>query len=94
MQLWKRTETGGEAELGYRGGYRGGGYGFRPPRPAPVEMGKEYDVEVTEMSHRGDAGVAKLQGFIIFVPNTKPGDKVKVKITRIGRGFANGEVVK
>ena len=28
-----------------------------------------------------------------FVPNTKPGDKVKIKITRISRRFAEAEVV-
>ena len=84
--------------MGYRrgGGYRGGrGYGgFRSPRPAPVEMGKEYEVDITEMSRRGDAGVAKIEGFVIFVANTKPKDHVKITITKIGSGYAVGEVVK
>lgn len=36
-----------------------------------------------ETSKRGD-GIARVKGFVIFVPNTKPGgDKVKVKITRL-----------
>jgi predicted RNA-binding protein with TRAM domain len=30
---------------------------------------------------------------VIFVPNTKPGDHVKIKITRISRKFAEAEVV-
>ncbi|GAB6944356.1 hypothetical protein JCM14467A_11380 [Vulcanisaeta sp. JCM 14467] len=33
-----------------------------------------------------------MKGFVIFVPNTKPGDKVKVKITKIGRSYAVAEV--
>ena len=41
----------------------GGGYGGRRQSnfggPKPVEMGKEYDVQVTERSDRGD-GIAKI----------------------------------
>ncbi len=45
-----------------------------------------------ETSKRGD-GIARVKGFVIFVPNTKPGgDKVKVKITRVGRSYAVAEV--
>lgn len=79
-----------------RGGYGGGGYGGRGQSnfggPKPVEMGKEYDVEVTERSDRGD-GIARIQGFVVFVKNGKVGDKVKVKVTSIGNRFAIGEIV-
>jgi hypothetical protein len=57
---------------GRRGGYGGGSgggdrFGNRSMGgPKPVEVGKEYDVDITELSRRGD-GVAKIQGFIIFV---------------------------
>ncbi len=44
-----------------------------------------------ETSKRGD-GIARVRGFVIFVPNTKPGDKVKVKITRVGRSYAIAEL--
>ncbi|BDR91613.1 hypothetical protein Vsou_07060 [Vulcanisaeta souniana JCM 11219] len=44
-----------------------------------------------ETSKRGD-GIARVKGFVIFVPNTKPGDKVKVKITRVGRSYAVAEL--
>jgi len=62
-------------------------------RPAPVELGKEYEAEIVEMSRRGDAGVAKIQGFVIFVSGAKVGQHVKFKITRVGRRFATAEVV-
>ena len=39
---------------------------------APVELGKEYEAEIEDISRRGD-GIAKIEGFIIFVPNTKKG---------------------
>ncbi len=60
--------------------------------PKPVELGKEYDVEVKEVSRRGD-GVARIQGLVTFIPNAKPGDHIKVRITRIGRRFAEAEIV-
>jgi predicted RNA-binding protein with TRAM domain len=78
---------------GYGGGSRGGFGGGRPPMgPKPVEVGKEYDVEVTELSRRGD-GVAKVQGFVIFVQGAKVGQKVKIKVDRVGPRFASATVV-
>ena len=75
-------------------GGRGLGFGGgRPPMgPKPVEVGKEYDVEVTELSRRGD-GVAKVQGFVIFVQGAKVGQKVKIKVDRVGPRFASASVV-
>ena len=61
--------------------------------PKPVEVGKEYEVDVQETSRRGE-GIARIQGLVTFIPNTKPGDHVKIKITRISRRSAEAEVVK
>ena len=87
---------GGFGGSGGRGGYgSGGGSSYGRPRsfaPKPVEIGKEYDVEITETSRRGD-GIAKIQGFIIFVSGAKAGDKGKIKITNVGPRFANAELV-
>ena len=58
----------------------------------PVEVGKEYEAEIEDISRRGD-GIAKIQGFIIFVSNTKQGEHVKFKVTRVGNRFATGELV-
>jgi len=96
----------GEERRERRGGYgqgygqRRGGYGerrgFGGPRrgfpPKPVEVGKEYDVEILETSRRGE-GIARIKGLVCFVPNTKPGDKVKIRITRVSRRAAEAEVV-
>ena len=60
--------------------------------PKPVEIGKEYDVEIEETSRRGE-GIARIKGLVTFIPNSKPGDKVRIKITRISRRFAEAEVV-
>jgi predicted RNA-binding protein with TRAM domain len=60
--------------------------------PKPVEVGKEYDVAIQEISRRGD-GIARIQGLVVFVPNTQNGDHVKIRVTRISRRFAEAEVV-
>jgi len=67
------------------------GFGPRFP-PKPVELGKEYDVEIRETSRRGE-GIARIKGLVCFVPNAKPGDHVRIRITRISRRFAEAEVV-
>jgi predicted RNA-binding protein with TRAM domain len=72
-----------------RGGSRGGSFGSSPK---PVEMGKEYEVEISEISKRGD-GIARVQGFVIFVEGAKAGQKTKIRITSIGDRFAKAEVV-
>jgi predicted RNA-binding protein with TRAM domain len=76
----------GERRFG--GGNRFGGGSFGPK---PVETGKEYDVQITETSRQGD-GIAKVQGFVIFVKNAKVGQNVKVKITNVGARFATAEL--
>jgi predicted RNA-binding protein with TRAM domain len=72
-----------------RRGFRGRGEGRFPPKP--VEIGKEYEVDVQETSRRGE-GIARIEGLVTFIPNTKPGDHVKIRITRISRNFAEAEV--
>ena len=72
-------------------------YGFRSSRSRynlkkPVEVDKEYEADIEDISRRGD-GIAKIEGFIIFVPGTKKGDHVKFKVTRVGSRFAIGELV-
>jgi predicted RNA-binding protein with TRAM domain len=96
MSYGNRGRSGGYGNRG--GGYygRGGGdrYGGSSSSfgPKPVEAGKEYDVDVTEISRRGD-GIAKIQGFIIFVKGAKVGDKIKIKVETVGPRFATASVV-
>ncbi len=87
-EVKRMEERGG---FGQRRGFRGRGGGRFPPKP--VEIGKEYEVDISETSRRGE-GIARIQGLVTFVPNAKPGDHVKIRITRISRRFAEAEVVK
>lgn len=60
---------------------------FRPPKPIPVTVGEEYDVEIENIGSRGD-GIARIEGFVIFVKGVKIGDKLRVRIDSISRRFA------
>ena len=71
-------------------GRRGHGKGFKR---YPVELGEELEVDIKDLSPKAE-GIARIQGFIIHVPNTKPGDHVKIKITQIRDKAANAEIIK
>ncbi|MEE9340602.1 MAG: TRAM domain-containing protein [Thermoplasmata archaeon] len=68
-----------------------GEFGFRPPQ-SPVEEGKEYECEIEDLGREGD-GMTRINNFVVFVPNTTVGQKVKIKIVRVMRRVAFGEVV-
>ncbi len=54
---------------------------------APVSAGGVHDVTIEGIAREGD-GIARIQGFVIFVPGTKVGDNVTIKIERVMRKFA------
>ena len=71
----------------------GGGNRFNERRSfAPVKVGDEIDVKIEAVGEKGD-GVAKKDGFVLFVPNTNEGDEVKVKVTKVLRRVGFAEVV-
>ncbi len=59
---------------------------------APVTVGETYDVSITDIAKEGD-GIARIEGFVIFVPATKVGDNVKIKVNKVMRKFAIAEKV-
>ncbi|HLB69530.1 MAG: TRAM domain-containing protein [Candidatus Methanoperedens sp.] len=56
-------------------------------RDSPVSIGAVHDVAIEGIAREGD-GIARIQGFVIFVPGTKVGDHVTIKIERVMRKFA------
>lgn len=58
----------------------------------PVEMGKEYIVNITDNGSAGD-GIARIDGLIIFVKDAKDGYRnVKIKINSVKDRFATAEL--
>ena len=91
----ERSEVRGEYRRSYDGGNsnsnsstRSFGYSSLARRPSAVlEVGREYEVEITKISRQGD-GVARVQGFVVFVKNGKVGEKVKVRVEQVGNRYA------
>jgi predicted RNA-binding protein with TRAM domain len=79
---------GGDGGYGGGGGGYGGGYS-RGPSTAPVKVGDELEVTIEAVGEKGD-GIAKKDGFVLFIPGVKQGDKVRIRITKVLRkvGFA------
>jgi len=90
-----------------RGSYGGGGRSFggggrsfgrggydreQDNTPKPINVGEEYDVEITEVGSRGD-GIARIKNFVVFVSNAKKDEKCKIKIKEVRDRFATGEKV-
>jgi len=74
------------------GGEGSKGFNRGSPTTKPVKVGGTYDVDITEISNKGD-GIARIQGFIIFVENGKVQNKIKVKVTEVRDRFAKASIV-
>lgn len=76
---------------GGRGGGGGGGGGYGgPDLTPPVKVGDELEVTIEAVGEKGD-GIAKKEGFVLFVPNTKQGQRCRIRVTKVLRkvGFAD-----
>jgi len=54
---------------------------------APVSRGDELELHVDSLAYGGN-GVARLNGFVVFVRRGLPGDTVRATVTKVKRGFA------
>jgi 23S rRNA (uracil1939-C5)-methyltransferase len=58
---------------------------------APVRKGEELQLHVDSLAY-GGSGVARHDGFVVFVRGGVPGDDVRARVTKVKRGFAEGVV--
>jgi len=54
---------------------------------APVSNGEEIDLRVDSLAFGGN-GVGRVDGFVVFVRGGLPGDRVRARVTKTKRGFA------
>jgi len=59
---------------------------------APVRTGDEVVVEVTDEGAEGD-GIARVEGFTLFVSGARIGDRVRVRVEEVKPRFGFAEVV-
>jgi 23S rRNA (uracil1939-C5)-methyltransferase len=54
---------------------------------APVAKGQEVEVRIDSLAYGGN-GVGRVDGFVVFVRGGLPGDLVRVRATKVKKGFA------
>ena len=62
------------------------------PARARPERGAELDLVVDSLAYGGN-GVARTDGFVVFVAGGMPGDRVRARITKAKRAYAEARVV-
>src|SRR5579862_6804925 len=55
--------------------------------PAPVTKNEELDLDVESLAYGGN-GVARVDGYVVFVRRGLPGDRVRARVTKVKRGYA------
>ncbi len=60
--------------------------------PKPVKEGDEIELTIEAVGKKGD-GIGRMQGFVIFVPETSTGEKCRVKIIEVRGKSAVGEKI-
>jgi len=58
----------------------------------PVSFGDELELRVDSLAYGGN-GVARLDGFVVFVRRGLPGDLVRARVTKVRRGHAEAAAV-
>jgi 23S rRNA (uracil1939-C5)-methyltransferase len=58
----------------------------------PVQKNDYIDVEFEDLTHDG-AGVAKVDGFPIFVQGGLPGEKAQIKVIKVNKGYGIGRLI-
>lgn len=67
-------------------------YGFDSIRAPPVNEGNTYRVKIESIGKEGD-GIAKINGFVVFIPGTEVGEELDVRINKVTRKVGFGEKI-
>ena len=57
-----------------------------------MKKNEEYIVNIIDNGYSGE-GIAKIEGFVVFVPNAIKGEKIKIKILKVLKNQAFGKIV-
>ncbi len=58
----------------------------------PVSEGDIVEVDVEDLGSKGD-GIARVEGFVVFVPGAEVDTTYEVEVTSVGNKFAFAEIV-
>ncbi len=59
--------------------------------PPPVREGESVEAAIESLASGPDT-VARARGFVLFVPGGVPGERVRVRVTEVGKRFGRGEI--
>ena len=59
----------------------------------PVKENEIHQVVIEGVNQRGE-GVARIRGFVVLVPDAKPGERLRVKIVSVRPRFAIAEALR
>lgn len=63
------------------------------PLEPPVEEGETREVEIEDLGEQGD-GIARVErGFVVIIPDTDKGERIRVEITDVRENVAFANVV-
>ena len=57
-----------------------------------MKVSDEFVVDIEKLSNLG-YGITKIDGYVVFVENACPGDKLKIKLTKVTKNWANAEII-
>ena len=58
----------------------------------PVQKNETIEVEIIDLTHEG-MGVAKVDGYPLFIEDALPGEKIEIKVLKTGKSFGYGKVL-
>lgn len=57
-------------------------------------VGDELEITIDRLSYDGGRGVGRVDGFVFFVPETAPEERVLIQVTNIKKNFGDGHLIK
>ena len=64
---------------------------MRPERRTPLAVGEALELLVEKAVYRGLA-LARHEGRVVFIPGAFPGERLRVRVSSVERGFARAEI--
>lgn len=58
----------------------------------PVQKNQEVIVEIVDLTHEG-LGVARVDGYLLFIENALVGEEVKALVVKVGNKFGYAKVL-
>lgn len=66
---------------------------MKAEKVVPVKKNEKHTVKIEDLTHEG-MGVAKIDGYPIFIENALPGEEMEIKIHKTGKSFGYGKSMK